>query len=585
MMINRRVSRRSPSPTEQDIGQEDGNQLSNLTWIMITDPNQSRDKEMMRNVRIQVMNDYLIKERRNPNSTDSRVRRISRAGRVIPGASADSRKRSDTSERRSQSPRARDSAINSAFPSPKITSRAQIPQDPPTSRCDAEIELLTPYLASKAELAGIGARLDVFNATPKFDGEHVDVRMLKHNCTTYFGSQAMCKRWAPMLFAGRAAFLSTLCISSAYLDMMQMDFSNVKTSNSIESVRTLTVREQTVQLISEGLSDPETCCSDANIVSVLHLLYGEMIVACDQALQWHEEGLHTMVEYRGGLDQLGGDGLLAAMVTIEIFELSVFRETKPRQQYLDYARHISNSSVRDRISAIPESPLYYPAGLHHTLGRTRRCDEDTLDLINLTRDLTQAVLALQNASAVDTFPEEICGPAIPRKTYTEQEAQALHRKKSNATDQIVALEAHNDAVYEATRLCALLYATAIHCSTPFSTAARSFPRQNGTLNIVLQIRDHLASTDLSNCWDSMVGILFWCTLVTGAACHDADDQDVEVLATKKWMVALAIRCSILLTFQHTDAVVRILRTILAVQSTLGDQTEGRESQISIPGGF
>ncbi|KAI5251901.1 hypothetical protein E4T42_03851 [Aureobasidium subglaciale] len=403
--------------------------------------------------------------------------------------------------------------------------------------------------------------------------------------TTYFGSQAMCKRWAPMLFAGRAAFLSTLCISSAYLDMMQMDFSNVKTSNSIESVRTLTVREQTVQLISEGLSDPETCCSDANIVSVLHLLYGEMIVACDQALQWHEEGLHTMVEYRGGLDQLGGDGLLAAMVTIEIFELSVFRETKPRQQYLDYARHISNSSVRDRISAIPESPLYYPAGLHHTLGRTRRCDEDTLDLINLTRDLTQAVLALQNASAVDTFPEEICGPAIPRKTYTEQEARALHRKKSNAIDQIVALEAHNDAVYEATRLCALLYATAIHCSTPFSTAARSFPRQNGTLNIVLQIRDHLASTDLSNCWDSMVGILFWCTLVTGAACHDADDQDVEVLATKKWMVALAIRCSILLTFQHTDAVVRILRTILAVQSTLGDQTEGRKSQISIPGGF
>ena len=135
--------------------------------------------------------------------------------------------------------------------------------------------------------------------------------------TTYFASQAMCKRWVPMLFAGRAAFLSTLCISSAYLDMMQMDFkSHTLTANSIESVRTLTVREQTVQLISERLSDPETCCSDANIVSVVHLLFGEMIVACDQALQWHEDGLHTMVEYRGGLDKLGGNGLLAAMVTM-----------------------------------------------------------------------------------------------------------------------------------------------------------------------------------------------------------------------------------------------------------------------------
>jgi hypothetical protein len=120
-----------------------------------------------------------------------------------------------------------------------------------------------------------------------------------------------------MLFAGRAAFLSTLCISSAYLDMMQMDFNSQRlTANSIESVRTLTVREQTVQLISERLSDPATCCSDANIVSVVHLLFGEMIVACNQALKWHEDGLHTMVEYRGGLESLGGNGLLAAMVTM-----------------------------------------------------------------------------------------------------------------------------------------------------------------------------------------------------------------------------------------------------------------------------
>ena len=119
-----------------------------------------------------------------------------------------------------------------------------------------------------------------------------------------------------MLFAGRAAFLSTLCLSSAYLDMMYMDFSLVSTSSSIESVRTLTIRDKTVRLINDCLSDVETCCSDANIVSVLHLLYGEMIIACDQALQWHQDGLHTMVLYRGGLEQIGGDGLLAAMITM-----------------------------------------------------------------------------------------------------------------------------------------------------------------------------------------------------------------------------------------------------------------------------
>ncbi|TIA55280.1 hypothetical protein D6C79_00537 [Aureobasidium pullulans] len=580
MMVNGRRPRPSPSPMDNSSSQEGEQKLANLTWIMITDPSQSKDKEMMRNVRIQVMNDYLTKERRNPNSKDARVRHSGRRDRTPINTTPEARKRPGLSTMRSHSPRARDSVIDLTLPSEEETYQ-EIEEE---STEDAHMAILTRGVASKVQLAGIGAKLDVFSATPKFDGEqHIDVCMLKHNCTTYFGSQAMCKRWAPLLFAGRAAFLSTLCISSAYLDMMQMDFSHVTTSNTIESVRTLTVREHTVKLIGERLSDPVTCCNDGNIVSVLHFLYGEMIVACDQALHWHEEGLHTMVEYRGGLDQLGGDGVLAAMVTIEVFELSIFRETRPRQEYLDYARYISNSSKRG--SAIPESPLYYPTGLHHTLGRTRRCDEETLDLINFTRDLTQVVLDLQNASSTGSSPLGRYGPHAARRIYTEQEIRGLNQKKSNVTTQIVALEARDDPVYEATRLCARLYATAIHCNQPFSVTARNFPTQRGVSSIVIQIRNCLLRTDMSNCWDSMVGILFWCTLVTGATCNDPDDHDVEVLATKKWMVALAIRCSILLTFQHTDAVIRTLRTVLAVQGVLRGAAGGQEVWASTPGGF
>jgi hypothetical protein len=66
----------------------------------------------------------------------------------------------------------------------------------------------------------------------------------------------------------------------------------------------------------------------------------------------------------------------------------------------------------------------------------------------------------------------------------------------------------------------------------------------------------------------MVGMFFWCTTVTGAACNNADDGDIDVLATKKWMVALAIRSSILLIFQHTNAMVKMLRTMLVVQKSL-----------------
>jgi len=179
---------------------------------------------------------------------------------------------------------------------------------------------------------------------------------------------------------------------------------------------------------------------------------------------------------------------------------------------------------------------------------------------------------LADASAGDFPSSGPFGPKVARRVYTELEIQALHRKKHKAIDQIVALEArNNDPVYEALRLCALLYATAVHCNMPLSTTARSFPS-----NIVIQIRDNLLRTDLSNCWDSMVGMLFWCTIVTGAACNDADDEDVEVLATKKWMVAHAIRSSILLLFQHTHAMLRMLRTILVVQKVLRGSAEEPE---------
>jgi hypothetical protein len=112
----------------------------------------------------------------------------------------------------------------------------------------------------------------------------------------------------------------------------------------------------------------------------------------------------------------------------QIFEVSIQREARPRQEYLDYARFISSPSARDRASAVPESPLYYPTGLSHTLARTQRCNEETLDLINYVRDLTQAVMDLEDASTADDLGATF-GPKTARKAYTEVEVQALQRKK------------------------------------------------------------------------------------------------------------------------------------------------------------
>jgi hypothetical protein len=178
-----RSSRRSLSPTDTST-QDDDQQLSNLKWIIVNHPHQSRDKEMMRDVRIQVMNDYLTKERRNPNSTDARVRHTSRRSKA--SVSPEMRKKSGPSTTRSQSPRARDSVVNSALPSPETILNIPMYQGiEAESLYDTEPMMLAPCATSNPPVAGIGAKLDVFNATPKFEGDHIDVTMLKHNCMLY----------------------------------------------------------------------------------------------------------------------------------------------------------------------------------------------------------------------------------------------------------------------------------------------------------------------------------------------------------------------------------------------------------------
>jgi hypothetical protein len=181
LTMTSRSSRRSPSPRSSISNQDDDQQLSDLKWIMITNPHQSKTKEMMRNVRIQVMNDYLTKERRNPNSTDARVRHTSRHLRT--STSPEMRRKSGPSTKRSQSPRARDSVTESALPSPETALNTCTWEDMELeSLYDAEPTTMGPFPASNPPVAGIGAKLDVFNATPKFGGDHIDVTMLKHNC-------------------------------------------------------------------------------------------------------------------------------------------------------------------------------------------------------------------------------------------------------------------------------------------------------------------------------------------------------------------------------------------------------------------
>ncbi|GAB7350928.1 hypothetical protein MBLNU459_g1438t2 [Dothideomycetes sp. NU459] len=556
-------------------------------WVTITDPQQSRDRDTMRHVRTHVMNDYLHKEQRNPHSTDVRVRdrnATERRRRPTDGASQQRSERRDSAQTAaapvsnvwwsstppsSSNGDTRSSSISSqplhdsegsrASESPEVQRRAPVltvqtnheAPSIPRRQSDTLSALVprrgmrivdrVPYdmAFSKAYgLSDMSARLDPFPTEPRFDNSEIDVENLKRTCSFYFGSDAMNRKWVPLMLQSRESFLS----------------------------------------------NPDTSADDSTIVAVVQLLCGEMMVRDDYVLQWHEAGLWSMVAKRGGLDQLGGNGAIADTLTITNFNLAIFRESQPLGGYLTYAKstHTKTPETNPKIK-LPESPLYCPLQDYSTINRSQKCTPSTLAIIKMTRDLTQVALMIHDIQSREVH---FAGPRVAGYW------QAL-QQQSNLIFGILALpkDDHGDDTYESVRLCARIYASAIQQKVPLSVAAN--PSASSRSDIIdckatpLMVKETLMRTDIPDCWNSMVGVLFWITLVAGAACNAApqppprrasigmgglhEENPTELELTRRWLIAVGIRCSVLLSFEHTTAVVQTLNKLLAVQDMLADR--------------
>lgn len=120
----------------------------------------------------------------------------------------------------------------------------------------------------------------------------------------------MNRKWVPLMLQSRRSFLSTLCISTAYVDIVRIPSlgSNIRLNGSI---RTKAVFEEIIRELNSSVASPETRTNDATIIAVVQVLCGDMMIAEDYVLKVHEQGLWSMVLQRGGLNQLGGNGAIA----------------------------------------------------------------------------------------------------------------------------------------------------------------------------------------------------------------------------------------------------------------------------------
>ena len=92
----------------------------------------------------------------------------------------------------------------------------------------------------------------------------------------------------------------------------------------------------------------------------------------------------------------------------------------------------------------------------------------------------------------------------------------------------------------------------------------------------------LMRTDLSFCWDHLAGVLFWVSLVAGAAANPgpmANEERVGVDEdTRKWLTAVAVRCCIVLSFEYGHAVLETLKRMVSIETVLGQSVSASGSK-------
>jgi len=319
-----------------------------------------------------------------------------------------------------------------------------------------------------------------------------------------------------------------------------------------------------ISMINTSLDDPQQRTSDATIIAVLNMLNSEMIGCDTSALKTHQRGLNKMISMRGGLDKLGVLGHLARTVTVTMLSSAVLQEGPADDMYLLFAQ-MRTSTPPSNDMMFPESPIYC-GRRYSTVAQTLGASE-SLTLLELLRRMTCVF------QAHDSSNNEVL--------------KYLHSQVWDFESELPeGMPSRQDRMNEAIRLTARVYADALVNNVNFSRAS-SFPSRTGHSTAqghaehpaaFVEIVRHLRHTDLDRIWGGLSGVLFWIALVAGAAAKKAKTKDINEAAdlaiereeeeARQWLAAVAVRCSIILGFEHGAATLGCLRNMLDIQNRL-----------------
>ena len=260
--------------------------------------------------------------------------------------------------------------------------------------------------------------------------------------------------------------------------------------------------------------------------------------------------------------------------------------------YVEFASKQATKIPSD-AQRLPESPLYSRPHGFYTINASLDSNPEMCELLDILRSLT-------NQFYIENSHEPSSTPTPYRTTESREQSDetvtslygmvfatqpAVDRNFNGMSDRYM---------FEAVRLASLIYAQALANKIPFSKAASQVRSSNSLTEnqeqaepMPIQIKKALMRTDVSYCWDHLAGVLFWVTLIAGAAANPGplanEDRVGEDEDARKWLTAVAVRCCIVLSFEYGNSVLETLKRLLAIEIVLGQTEVGGDTLVSETG--
>ncbi|KAF4555901.1 Hypothetical protein D9617_2g058660 [Elsinoe fawcettii] len=533
-----------------------------LSFVTATKLEQFKDKRVMQKVRKAVMRDYLTKAKDDPQSNDVRAKKRESPTPVksevktptLASPSTSFRRDSHTSfERQASSYPASttsrpssvvsssgsthsDHAINPMIPptpnqewlfevADDLNKKAAQPGlEPDRTNFEAILAPGSQITAQKMEFLVAFTRGTSQKAKPDIFAQHaalpntVDLDRLKINCATYFGSAGMSDQWLPLMLLTPQSFLASLCVSAPYTDLMTAAYRGDDLSKYSEARQTLEILDILPRMINDALT--EHGCSDGNITSVIQLLLGQLATPYTGLIGSHQSALKRMVAERGGLDKLGGKGVLAMSLSLINAEANILRSEPVDEQYLTW---ISTYLEKNKTCKLPgpEGPLLWVSRGMMDVQRSPLCRPETFELIKLMYELNERVLRLQrledneNAGNMDVIILQSSEKALIRDRIRDIVLQVHDMPRCHQLNPT----GSPDWIYETVRLSSVLFSHAVYHRRPLHHTVKCSLGHNCHVTPEM-VQEAVQQTHLRPVWDHLAGVLYWALMIAAASCHD-----------------------------------------------------------------